>query len=76
MSDLENTQNLENTQKGCFPKLKQLWKSISCKSKCSNCVVVKQANELKIEIDDIEQLKDLELDIPFIKQNNIKISFV
>lgn len=68
--------NITKQSNKCFPKLRQLFSKISCKLRCSNCVVVKQANELKIEIDDIEQLKDLELDIPFIKQNNIKISFV
>lgn len=62
--------------KDCLPKLKQLWNNISCKSKCSNCMVVKQDNHIEIQVKSIEQLKDIDFDIPIMKNNNIRISFI
>ena len=67
----------EVVKKGCFPKLKQLFKNLSCKSKCSNCMIVKQDNHLEIKIDGVDNLKGLNFDIPTLnKDNNIKIDFV
>lgn len=61
-----------------FKKLKQLFRNLNCKSKCSNCMIVKQDNHIELKIDTIDDLaKHLNsLDLDIMKNNTLKISFI
>ncbi len=60
-------------------KLKKLFSKLSCKSKCSNCMIVKQDNHIELRIDTNDDLAHHlnnhieEFNIG--KNNTLKISF-